>query len=475
MRDAEQFHRFLDLGMRGVFFFLSLGATWVGANPPEIFQYQGTEETLSWARIQNRELRIDFSPVDPHKPVSAFLRGTGQELVHADSGVDGLWLDLLNDEEIHGGTANFVWPSPDHSVAIARTTSPWDRDLILEKSVRLLPEGANLEVMYRVVNPTSQPSMYKYSLVTAWSPGGEGSQNWYHLPRVTEITRFDADGADKEVTVPGVEFDENWFCVDSPATDLSMFLVTKEPLVEWEATPIGNGVLRVETTLVEGTLKPGESIEGTYWISMVHGIGIPISAGPKYIAGLVWNECDAIGSYELQSRLVGMPKPLKKLRVFSAVGEPGSDFKVVPKYIRRSRLSNTEVVTLPLPAYGQKSGKVEVEQSIYSSSENLGYWKVLLKTPELLLASSMGKTMYDVNHIPGVDGTVRHPSIDPVPPRESVSPMEISQQFDHSDEGFETIPGPSQDWEEKGDINDLTAATLTEKEEAALLAVESIY
>jgi len=463
------------------------------ARPPQILEFGNSDNTVIWTRLQNRELRVDFSPVDPHRPESVILRDDDLELVPPGPAFSGLWVDSLNGEVVVGGTSTQVVPSTLREEAILRTRTETFNGLVLEKSVRVLPEGANLEVGYRVLNPSSETVPFSYSLRSAWRPGPEGVQTWYHLPRRTEITRFDSETTSVPVIVDGPEFDENWFCVDSPATGLSIFLVSRTPFEKWTASPPVDGVRAVETVLAAGSLKPGEWIEGTYWVGIVRDIGIPISAGPKYIAGLVWREDGSTGSYCLESRVVGMPNSLKKFRMFSAVGEVGSVFKAVPKYIRRSRLSNTEAISLPLPTFSRRSGSVEVEQSLYSSSENVGYWKVALRTPEDLIAASTFLSAYDVNHIPGLERAQRVEKSQAPPARVAVTAEPVGFQLHRIKDEIEKerldlpvpppdrreveeiLPGggePIDPWEGPGFVKDRSASTPTREEEAALLAIE---
>ncbi|MCA9447435.1 MAG: hypothetical protein KC931_09985 [Candidatus Omnitrophica bacterium] len=463
------------------------------ARPPQIFEFSDSKGEVSWSRLENRELRVDFSTDNPQLPTSAILREGDLVLAGPESGAEGFWIDRVNDEMVSGGTATYVFPGPERPDAVLGLIAETSDGLTLKRSIRIVPEGANLEVKYRLINTRPKTLPYRYSLETAWNPGSGGGMNWIHLPRTNEITRFQAAVNQEEIHVPGGEFDEAWYCVDSPEMGLGMFLVADRPFHEWNAAPPVGGTRRIEAVLAEGSLKPGEWVEGTYWISVVKGIGIPISAGSKYIAGLVWKENPSNGSYCLESRLIGMPHSLKKMRIFSAVGEPGSMFKAVPKYRRRSRLSNTEVVSVPLPTFTQKGGVVEVEQSLYSSSENLGYWKVHLKTPELLLSSASPFGIYDAHLLPGVEPLhlPQPPSF--LPPREPVTPEQVSEQLQEIERDLQQkkreeisntkneagqMPDlqeatPADIWEGTGYVLDLTSQNFTDDEEAALLAIES--
>jgi len=353
------------------------------ARPATTTGYAESESGPPWVRLENNELVIDFSREAHSLPESALFRANNSDWVADGAGY--FWVDSINGVSLETAAASIkIEQGADRDGLVHidyEFSDETDPGFHLRKSVRLMPDGAQLEVQYEITSKQYGPADLAYSLSTPWSPRRDGGPCRYHVPLREEIARFGATDAGGPIHFDGQIILEPWFCVEDPVAGVSAFLVSSHPLDSWSASPALNGYRQIKTVLWNGTLKPGETIKGTYWVAFISGLGMPISAGPKYAAGVVWNSDERGRSYQLETRFSGMPKHLKKFRVFSSLNNEGSRVSWSPTFTRRSLLSPTSL--LRVPSYRiLRSGRYELEQSIYSSSEHLGYWKVFLETPD---------------------------------------------------------------------------------------------
>jgi hypothetical protein len=354
----------------------------------------GEEGDVKWVRLENEEIRIDFSLKNHDIPEDVVLLSSERNLAGFVGDEAYFWKDLVNGEPIADASSTVKTTQSregnlDSLIVNGYCGAESGSGLVLTKEIHLIPDGAQLEVRFRLTNTDEVASPATYALATPWAPGGRGESVRFHVPKTPEILRFEADAHNTPVVVEGVEMRDPWFCADSPKDGLAIFFISSLPIVRWSAdSPVGRQ-RRVETVLWDGLLKPGESVEGFYWIAVVENIGLPVAAGSQYAVGAEWQPMPSGSSYRLETRVTGMPGALKKFRFFSAIRDSESTLALVPKYTRRSRLSPTEIVRVPLPGCFAE-GTYVLEQSIYASSRNVGYWKTSLRTPGTIAHAAVG-------------------------------------------------------------------------------------
>lgn len=350
------------------------------ARPTETFEFASTDAQSTWFRLRNQELEIDFSSARHHLPGSIRYRPLNLPLI----GEGGLSLiDRLNGQSVEIASATTeVHSERDGSGLIVqryRFPSPDGDWFRLDKRIRLLPDGAQLVVDYRVTNAGPLPRATRYSVVLPW--GGGLSPCRYHLPLQDGIRRLDADFSADDMAVAPAELRDPWLCVESIRKPVSVFVVADNPFQGMTLAAPQGGARTLELVLWEGILGPSESAEGTFFIALFQDVGLPITATPRLVASASWAPSISGRGFQLESRLFGMPKEARRFRVFSQVYEQGRKVSLAPTYHQRSKLSPTSPLRVPLASLSSWP-MIDLEQSVYSGSECIGYWKATLARPD---------------------------------------------------------------------------------------------
>lgn len=356
-----------------------LGLPALEARPVRIDRLD-SEGGSSWYRIENEDLQLDFSSENLFRINRFHLSQEERDLAGQADGGSLFWGDRINGEEVTSASAVQLKPRDSDDSAGLRVFGASVASIQLEKTVHMFAESAQLEIGYQVTNRGSEPVPAAYSVRLPWRIAERSETVEYHLPGKGTIRKVGFEELAGSVQLEGLEFAEPWFGATTSENELSCLFASEEPIVSWRAIKEADGGQSVDVVVWEGTLKPGETHVGTCWVAAVSGLGAPVSVTGRYAAGVAWKPGSRFDSYCLESRLVGMPGGLKKLRLFSATRRTPTSVALVPVYTRRSKLSPTAVYSVPMPGSFDE-GPCYLEQSIYSSSENVGYWNVALTTP----------------------------------------------------------------------------------------------
>jgi hypothetical protein len=376
--------RIADKSFVAIFLILQFNIPVADAGPVSVSRMGSDEDTPVWYRLENNELRVDFSSENSFRIDSFHLLREEADLAGQSNGSPLFWEDRINGEEVESASAVLLkGRDSDDNAGLEVFGAPNEAgasSIRLGKTVRLFAEGAQLEIGYTVTNRGSETLPVAYSVQLPWKVADESKTVEYHLPGSGAIRKVGFEELAGSVQLDGLEFTEPWFGATSAENDFSCLFASDQPLVSWTANKESDSEPSVEAIVWEGTLKPGETREGTCWVAAVTGLGSPVSVSGHYAAGVAWKPGYRFDSYCLESRVVGMPRGLKKFRLFSGLRRTSSSVALVPVYTRRSKLSPTAVYSIPMPG-SFEARTCYLEQSIYSSSENVGYWNIAVTPP----------------------------------------------------------------------------------------------
>lgn len=348
----------------------------------------GDEYAAPWFRIENLQMALDFSPEPHHSPENAVLKGFSLPVQSETAAPQPFWIDEINGASLptlNASSEVVLNQAAGVMEAYIDLTTVEGAPVTFGRSVRLVEDGSSLEVNYSFRNRDIVPRRVQYAIRVPWLTDPSAPDFRYHMPLVTGIERGDSSSIREPRRIGSKDFQAPWVGFDFVGCDLGFLMVSDRFAGDVVLSPKGTDGGMVYP-LMEAVLRPGEIFKGAYWMSFAHGIGTPIAVSPTYASGAVWVPGPAAGTYRLETRLFAMPRPMKRIRVFSALKQSGGFAGFAPEYTQRSLLpAATPLKVLHDPVV--REGFYELEQSIYSGSEVRGYWKVALATPGIVGAA----------------------------------------------------------------------------------------
>ena len=233
------------------------------------------------------------------------------------------------------------------------------KGLRYEKSFRVSPSLALIDVTCRVTNSSAENKLLDYWLQSIGRIGGSDAANYYYRPTVDGLSvtsSEDAQGNRQFVLNPA----EGWCAVVNRQLKVSCFYLFDRAAIErlYNCT----SAFTQEFMYQRVPLPPGKSWETNLKLRIVEGIDQPVFASEAIVAGA---SVDSLADKTVvRHRLAAMNKPLKNVRVVSALRDIRTDYDIKAAEKRVAEIG-AATVEIPVEFSNYTGGAKKVCVSVY--------------------------------------------------------------------------------------------------------------
>lgn len=270
--------------------------------------------------------------------VSAVLKPGGVQLGNPGSPVVGLFAEHDTKQNHPGELMNAPYEAKtaeekDGTAVITLTrvaeggwrgeAPPSIKGLKYEKSYRVNPSLARIDVACRITNTSTENKLLDYWLQSVARIGGNDAINYYFRPTADGLSvtsSEDAQGARQFVLNPA----EGWCAVVNRQLKISCFYLFDRATIDrlYNCT----SAFTQEFMYQRVPLPPGKSWETKLKLRIVEGVDQPVFASDVLVAGA--NVESLADKTIVRHRIAAMDKPLKNVRIVSKLRDIRTNFDI---------------------------------------------------------------------------------------------------------------------------------------------------